>query len=290
MTVALDAWCTQVRRGVSDAIPRAGAFARHAVVVASTASTNDDVARAAREGAPEGYTVIAAAQTAGRGRRGTSFYSPPAAGIYLSTLLRPDRWESVQGDPSSPAAALVTLMAGVVVAGAVTDVCHAPVALKWPNDVITRQRPWRKLAGILAEGATEGRALRTIVVGIGLNLHRTTAAPDDVAHRMIALDELTGVPTTAEQVEGLVAGLLTRVHEGCGMLARGECAAVRAQWRSLAPSVDGTRVRWHDRGVAHTGRSAGIDERGALRIRADGGGDVIVHAGDLEWLASGDEA
>ncbi len=289
MTGALDAWFTDVRRGVAHAIPRAGAFARHAVVVASTGSTNDDVARAAREGAPEGYTVIAAAQTAGRGRRGTSFYSPPAAGIYLSTLLRPDHWESVQGDSSSPAAALVTLMAGVAVAGAVTHACDAPIALKWPNDVITQQRPWRKLAGILAEGATEGRALRTIVVGIGLNLRRT-AAPDDVAHRMIALDEVIGAETTAQQVERLVAGLLTGLHEGCDMLARGDCAAVRAQWRSLAPSVDGTRVRWHDQGVAHTGRSAGIDERGALRVRIDGGGDLIVHGGDLEWLTDGESA
>ena len=59
---------------------------------------------------------------------------------------------------------------------------------------------------------------------------------------------------------------------------------MRDEWRRRAPSVDGTAVRWHHQGVMQTGRSLGIDESGALRVRTRHDNEVTVHGGEVEWL------
>lgn len=305
-------WQAAVRGGVASAGTRAGAFAQYVSLRTTTTSTNDDVARAAGEGAPEGYTVVAAEQTAGRGRRGASWHSPTTQGLYLSSLLRPDRWAAIRSDAASPVASLVTLMAGVAVVSAIRDVCDAPVELKWPNDVMVRANtreagigsressgfatrpggpPWRKLAGILAEGASERGALRTVVVGIGLNLSRSEA-PADVAGRMVALDELVPMPpgTSLALLGALIAALLVRLREGTDMLASGGADAVRTCWRRFAPSVIDTPVRWSQHGVAREGTAAGIDERGALRVLRSDGREDTVHGGDVEWRLGTEDA
>lgn len=314
MSLDRSAWLDVVRQGAADVLPSAGPFGQHVHVLATTASTNDDVARAARVGAPEGHTVIAAEQTAGRGRRGASWFSPPAQGLYLSTLLRPDRWPNTSHGPETPATSLITLMAGVAVASAIGDVCDAPVELKWPNDVMvpafarpapalrasagqapasahgidSATPPWRKLAGILAEGASDGGALRTVVLGIGLNVCRSDGPPD-VAARMISLEELGafGHPDAASLLRPLVGALLVRLASGVAQLATGRVAEVRDAWRVLAPSVEGTPLRWHHQGTAQHGHARGIDDRGALQVRLADGRDVTVHGGEIEWLFGG---
>ena len=325
MTPDLPAFLDAVRLGVAAAVPRAGVFARQVLVLERTGSTNDDVARAARTGAPEGYTVIAAQQTAGRGRRGASWHSPAGAGLYLSTLLRPENWKSLRLDSASPAASLVTLMAGVAVVSALRDIGASAVELKWPNDVMVRtfegragpprrtragalerrpyrresslesgtydrnsDVPWRKLAGILAEGASEAGVLRTVVLGIGINVSRSDA-PEEVAARMIALDELDTFPDDVEggRLGRVVTALLERLREGHDLLARGTSDEIVQRWRAVAPSVDGTPVCWHHQGVMHRGRAAGVEATGALRVRTDDGRDLVVHGGDVEWLLEG---
>lgn len=334
MSTDLATWLAAVRTGVAAAGVDAGAFGQHVSVLTTTGSTNDDVARAAFDGAPEGYTVIAGEQTAGRGRRGAAWHSPAARGLYLSTLLRPDRWTAVRTDPASPASTLVTLMAGVAVVSAIGDVCQSPATeLKWPNDIMVRRGrpsavglrpsngavrgatpafvhetvgpvlrtrpdddhaslagpPWRKL-GILAEGASEGGTLRTVVLGIGVNLHRCEA-PADIAARMITLDDLmpTGVITPAT-LSSLVSAVLRHLRRGVDLLTRDAVEDVRTRWRRHAPSVEGTAVRWHALGETRRGRAAGIDDTGALRVRLDGGAHVTVHGGEIEWHLEDREA
>ncbi|BCS34179.1 hypothetical protein TBR22_A34080 [Luteitalea sp. TBR-22] len=320
MSASLDAWLEAVRAGVERAATHGDAFARHVSVRATTGSTNDDVARAAAEGAPEGYTVIAAEQTAGRGRRGAAWHSPAAHGLYVSTLLRPDRWPAMRQDPASPASSLVTLMAGVAVVEAVRDVCDVPVELKWPNDVMVRGEAgsgkrdsgtgesafappasaghggppqgagprWRKLAGILAEGSSDGGVLRSVVLGIGINV-RPAEAPPDVAARMITLEELAGplAGGSLAMASQVVEALLGRLAAGTMALAAGDVARVREAWLAAAPSVDGTPVRWHHHGVTHSGRARGIDDAGALRVQVAASAEVLVHGGDVEWLLEG---
>src|SRR6185436_9792131 len=110
----------------------------------ATSSTNDVAAHLAELGANEGTIVAADAQTAGRGRLGRSWFSPPGAGLYVSIVLRPSGDLSKTGNPS----ALLTLASGVAIAEGVGASTGLPVEIKWPNDVMIGRR---KLAGILAE-------------------------------------------------------------------------------------------------------------------------------------------
>src|SRR5687768_9924953 len=88
-------------------------------------STNDEAARRADLGAPEGTTIVALAQTAGRGRFGRTWFSPAGAGLYVSIVVRDRR-----------AAPFLSLAGGVAVADGIRVATGLPVELKWPNDVV----------------------------------------------------------------------------------------------------------------------------------------------------------
>lgn len=99
------------------------------VLRASTGSTNDDVADLARSGAPEGTCVVADEQTAGRGRLGRTWVSPPGAGLWLSVLVR-------AGDIDKGRWGWLSLVAGLAAHDAVRSVAGVPAHLKWPNDLV----------------------------------------------------------------------------------------------------------------------------------------------------------
>lgn len=130
-------------------------------LVESTASTNDDMKAAARSGEEEISVLIAESQSAGRGSKGRSFFSPAKTGIYMSVLLRPDC--------SAEEGTLLTPMAAVAAAEAIEKVTGTETKIKWVNDIFIGGR---KAAGILTEGAAEkgGHRLSWAVIGIGINL------------------------------------------------------------------------------------------------------------------------
>ena len=126
----------------------------------TTVSTNDMAKTLGAQGAPEGTLVVAETQSAGRGRLGRSWHSPPGAGIYASLLLRP---------PLPPAELpQITLSAAVSVVRALTRSVGVTPGIKWPNDLILRGK---KLGGILTEMETESDQIRYLVVGLGLNIN-----------------------------------------------------------------------------------------------------------------------
>lgn len=127
-----------------------------------TASTNHVAFELGRDGAPAGTTVIAESQTAGRGRLGRSFFSPPHQNLYTSILLRPTG--SISDTPT------LILAAAVAVADTVAEFIgdESAVEIKWPNDVLIRRR---KTSGILMESSAEGTRITFAVLGIGINLN-----------------------------------------------------------------------------------------------------------------------
>ena len=135
-------------------------------VVDTVDSTNAAMKRMAAEGAPQGSVLIANQQSAGRGRMGRSFFSPPGTGIYMSLLLRP-RMDAQR-------ATLVTASAAVAVAEAIERLSGEPVQIKWVNDVLFHGR---KVCGILTEAAMdfESGMIDYVVPGIGVN----TAVPEE---------------------------------------------------------------------------------------------------------------
>ena len=132
---------------------------REIEVVPSTGSTNADLLARALRGEPEGVVLAAEEQTAGRGRMGRTWTSPPRAALTFSLLLNPAVPPARRG--------WLPLLTGVAVAAAVTEVTGIRTGLKWPNDVLAGNvlAGEGKLAGILAEAAGDA-----VVVGIGLNV------------------------------------------------------------------------------------------------------------------------
>jgi BirA family biotin operon repressor/biotin-[acetyl-CoA-carboxylase] ligase len=130
-------------------------------------STNRYALAAARDGAAAGLVVVAEEQTAGRGRLGRIWIAPPGAALLVSVLLRP----ALAPDQLH----LLTAAGSLAMAEAVEDACGLRPDLKWPNDLLVGDR---KLGGVLAEADIDGRDVRAVVVGIGLNVQWDDFPPE----------------------------------------------------------------------------------------------------------------
>ena len=251
---------------------RARGLGRHIHWLDSTGSTNDVAARLAESGADEGHMVVAEMQTAGRGRHGRIWFSPPGAGLYVSMIMRPASALSGEGNP----AALLTLAAGVAIAEAVRTVTGLPAEIKWPNDIVVGMR---KLAGVLAEGAVQGGALQFIVLGFGINL-RTAAYPPELSARATSIEAETGRPVDlALMLAEITAALGGRYAD----LLAGRFDAILGAWRQMAARVPGARVEWDSPGGVVRGLAEDVDRHGALLVRVGTKLERVI-AGDVRWI------
>lgn len=254
-----------LERRTADVWPLASRVVWHS----ETGSTNADAAALAEAGAPEGVVVLADQQTAGRGRLGRSWSSPPGAGIYASVLLRPD----------PRAARLLSIAAGVAIAEAIEGVTGLAPALKWPNDVYLGGREAhaaRKVAGILAEGGMSGGEA-WVVVGFGINVLPATLPPH--LPRATSLETELGRPVDRGE---LLASCLARLAQRYRDLQDGRRASVLDAWRSRAASTFGRRVEWDDGGIALAGVAADLDDDGGLIVETVAGVARIV-SGEVRW-------
>jgi BirA family transcriptional regulator, biotin operon repressor / biotin---[acetyl-CoA-carboxylase] ligase len=215
--------------------------------------------------------VAADAQTAGRGRLGRSWHSPPGENLYLSIVLRPRR-----GAQEIP---VLTLLVGGGVAKALSA-RGARVRLKWPNDVLlvddAGQR--RKVAGILTEMTTAGDRVEHVIVGVGLNVNGDVF-PGEIADRATSLRRALGQNVDRA---GLIADLLAALEPLFDDFeSRGAPAAVEA-FSAAAGLPDRCRVAAPGQtGELLEGTALGIDPDGALRVRDDGGHIHRVISGEL---------
>jgi BirA family biotin operon repressor/biotin-[acetyl-CoA-carboxylase] ligase len=210
----------------------------------SVGSTNARARELALAGAPHGTVVTAGEQTAGRGRQGRGWTTPPGTALALSLVIR---------DPDP----LLPLRAGLAVA----DLAGPAAAVKWPNDVLL---DGRKVAGILVEGRPqEGWA----VLGIGVN------AALDLAELP---DELRGSAGTLglapRELPRALADLLSALKARLSEPSAATLAALRGR-----DALAGRPVRWD--GGAGTG--AGIADDGALLVRDSGGTVRSLAAGEV---------
>jgi len=148
-------------------------------------STNDFLKRLARRGAEAGTLVLADQQTAGRGRLGRPWQSPPHVGLWLSFILRPELPLEFIG--------ALPLAIAVVVAETLSAICGETFSVKWPNDILWNQR---KICGILCETQispmADSNRLDYVVAGIGINVNQQS--PDfhpDWRERAVSLRMIT---------------------------------------------------------------------------------------------------
>lgn len=231
---------------------------RKIYVYKSVTSTNTVAKQMAAEGAKSGTAVIAEEQTAGKGRRGNSFYSPPKTGLYMSIILR-------SGELSAETD-LYTVCAGCAVCGAIERLTDKKPLIKWVNDIYL---DGRKLCGILSEVTSdiEIGCIDSIVVGIGINL-TTDDFPEIIKDKAGSLGEdLPRSRVAAAVIEELFKCLGRSREENIEDYKR----------RSL---VLGKEVGFVQNGRECIGMAVDIDSSGQLEVKtADG--LVTLNSGEI---------
>ncbi|MCG0238332.1 MAG: biotin--[acetyl-CoA-carboxylase] ligase [Firmicutes bacterium] len=225
----------------------------------------------AREGAPEGLVVLAEEQTGGKGRLGRRWHSPPGQGIWMTVVLRP---------PLPPAEVpRLTLVAAVAVAGAIRQVAGLPVGIKWPNDIVCRDR---KLCGILTEMEADMERVHFAAVGIGINVNQDPAAfPPELRETATSLRAELGAPVDRA---ALLRAVLAELEAGYDALLAGRFAAeVLPRWRECSVTL-GRRVRVTPvvpGAEVLTGLAREVAEDGALILELPDGTLRRVVAGEV---------
>jgi BirA family biotin operon repressor/biotin-[acetyl-CoA-carboxylase] ligase len=250
--------------GLRDALVVPGGFWRDIRVVAETGSTNSDLLGDARDGLAEGTVLVAESQSAGRGRLGRQWVSPPGAALTFSVLLRP-------GAVPQASRGWVPLLAGVAVALAVRAETGVDASLKWPNDV---QASGAKLAGILAEQA--GGA---IVVGIGINVSAGRDELPVASATSLALEGAEGV-APGRLLAGVLGELQRWYLAWAGRLGDAAGSGLHREYHRLCGTL-GRQVRVSlPGGRTVAGVASEVDQTGRLVVRS-AGGPVPVSAGDV---------
>jgi len=230
-------------------------------------STQNIARNLAAEGAPHGTAVIAETQSAGRGRMGRGWHSPPGVNLYTTIILRPTI--------AMAEVPRLSLVAGVATAEALEEAARGIVALKWPNDVWLNGR---KAGGIIAEAVTDrAQRLDSVLLGIGLNLN---LAPDDVPPeiRERAISVLIATGRRCDRVS-VANSLFTRLNIRYDETVTRGFAAVRPHWERYS-ALTGKRVTVVDAGTREEGLVTGIDADGALLMETSNGVRRII-AGDV---------
>ncbi|MBF0620739.1 MAG: biotin--[acetyl-CoA-carboxylase] ligase [Magnetococcales bacterium] len=241
-------------------------------------STNQTAIELAREGAPEGTLVVADSQRSGRGRLQRIWQSPPGVNLYFSMVLRPELAIAL--------APQVTLLTGVALAESAVMLKVPDVALKWPNDLLIKDR---KSAGILTEMGIQGHRINYLVVGVGINVYGQvkTLLPEALHTSAItwseALDD-TGVDHSGFNLRGKILNqFLNQFSHWYTLWQKEGFIPIRTAWMNRA-GIIGKRVQINLTDRQFSGIAINMDPEGYLMVK-DGVGIVQqVMAGDVTLM------
>ncbi len=221
-------------------------------------STNETARMLAESGAADGTLLVAEEQRAGRGRRGTGWYSPAGGSILASLILRPGLRPAQAGS--------LALLTALSICLTLERLFGLEPRIKWPNDIYLEGR---KLAGILCEAGLRGEELRYLVLGFGINVN-IESFPPALASGAISLQQATGggrlfrVPILLELLDRLEEGYFQFLTDGFASFLPRVQLRDFLRGRELEVQLpNGELVR----GVAR-----GISEQGGLLLESAGGG------------------
>lgn len=219
-------------------------------------STNETARAAAVDGAPAFYTVAAERQTAGKGRLGRSFASPPG-GAYFSVVLRPCLTQADYGR--------ITPFSALAVRRAIQETAKLSTDIKWVNDLLYRGK---KVCGILTESGVDRNGSPFIIVGIGINTGNGTLPPElsDVAGHIPYDDNKT-----------LIAAVVRQFRQGAAQM---ESGAFLPEYRSACTSLGREVILFDDH---HSEKVFAVDiaENGGLVVRHTDGRLRTVSGGEI---------
>jgi BirA family biotin operon repressor/biotin-[acetyl-CoA-carboxylase] ligase len=227
-------------------------------------STNEEAKRLAAAGESGPIWISAARQTAGRGRRGRSWQSP-TGNLAATLMLRP-------GKPAGTCAQLSFVTAIATRDALAIFAPSSELCVKWPNDVLAGGR---KIAGILLESASQGDASPPwLAIGIGMNL---ATHPEDTEFPATSLAALGALPPPPDDALLHLAANFAKWYE----VWRAEgFGTIRDAWLARAAGLGG-RIRARLAHEEASGVFEGIDENGALLLRAAGGRVRAIPAAEV---------
>ena len=240
-------------------------FGRELVLLDEVDSTNLHAARLLKEGKLQnGATVIADVQSAGRGRLNRQWYSEGCLCMTVALFM----------EQSGDTLGAITLTAGVAVAQALTSLSGHEFKLKYPNDIIYKEK---KIGGILCELKLSGKTV--VLVGIGINVEQKSF-PDEIADRATSL-ALQGIMVDKES---LAAEILNRLETAAAVFNEKGFSQIRTSWLDVNCTL-GRDVTINMVSGQLRGKAIDLDESGALLVETDGGiecvttGDVLLGSG-----------
>lgn len=244
-------------------------------------STNAEAARWIEKGCPDLALVVADEQTAGRGRAGRVWFTPPGTALAFSLILQPNKSIREPAWPLSPdLLPRITALGALAVCETLQKHYGFAARIKWPNDVLCHGR---KCCGVLAEAIWQGDQLAAIILGIGINVRPDSVPSSDMLSFPAtcvesALDETGSKIRSINRLE-LLTGVLSELLHWQNRIASEEFItawenrlAFRGQWVRVSGKSSTSIVE---------GQILGLEADGQLRLRNHAGQLFILRSGEL---------
>jgi len=242
---------------------------RRIITLGETTSTMDVARRLAEKGAEEGLVIFAEFQSVGRGRLGRPWFSLPHKDLLFSAILRP---EAGSGH-------FLTITAAVAVARCIRETLDLDGLIRWPNDVIIKEK---KVAGMMVEGAS-GDYGNFYILGVGINVN---ARKEEIPARLKATATTLRVEKATPFDRTLLARKMLNFLDDWYLISRdGKIEEIGEAWRDLS-SILGKRVRLLEEGKEFAGRVLDLSPREGIMLELDSGAQRLFRGERMTLLTS----
>ena len=229
-------------------------------------STNNELKRQAETQVCHGLLAVAEEQTAGRGRRGHGWVSPPGTGIWFSVLLKPE----VSPDKAS----MLTLVAAMAVAKAITETTGLVSQIKWPNDIVVNKK---KVCGMLTELSAEMTRINYVVIGIGINANNKEF-PDEIKETATSLFIESGKHIKRAAVIEAVGRYFEQYYDE--FIKAGDLSLIMDEYNSMLVNA-GNQVRIISNDSEEIYTALGINPQGELVVKDADGNVKDIRSGEV---------
>lgn len=229
-------------------------------------STNNELKRQAETQVCHGLLAVAEEQTAGRGRRGHAWVSPPGTGIWFSFLLKPE----ISPDKAS----MLTLVAAMAVAKAISETTGLVSQIKWPNDIVVNKK---KVCGMLTELSAEMTQVNYVVIGIGINANNKEF-PDEIKETATSLYIEAGRPVKRAAVIEAVGRYFEQYYDA--FIKTGDLSLIMNEYNDMLVNA-GNQVRIISGDSEEIYTAIGINPQGELVVRDEDGNIKDIRSGEV---------
>lgn len=228
-------------------------------------STNEEAKRNIAQ-YPHGTVLYTNTQTAGKGRLGRTWTSPPDKNIYMSIVIKND-------DLSPHCVNSYVQIASLAIYETLKQHQVQDLRIKWPNDVLVGDA---KIAGILCEGIFEQNKMTSLIIGAGLNINMTYGDLKNLGRPATSLLLETSIPWNRSSLKEEVLGHFKSFYD----LYHRNAKDISEAWINAAQVRDKTVLFTDDKGHSYLGKVHGFSQNGAIMI--DSSGTILVfHTGEL---------